>query len=63
MNENEIVKCEFANCDNVATTNSWKQPKSYPNPNGVGTIVPNKILINSCSVCDLWNDIRLYGSD
>ena len=63
MNENEIVKCEFANCDNVATTNSWKQPKSYHNPNGVGTIVPNKILINSCSVCDLWNDIRLYGSD
>ena len=63
MNENEIVKCEFANCDNVATTNSWKQPKSYPNPNGIGTIVPNKILINSCSVCDLWNDIRLYGSD
>jgi len=63
MNENEIVKCEFANCDNVATTNSWKQPKPYPAPDGLGTIIPNKILINSCSVCDLWNDIRLYGSD
>ena len=61
MNEN--VKCEFANCDEVATTVSWKYPNPYPNPNGIGMIVPQRILINSCNSCDLWNDIRLYGSD
>jgi hypothetical protein len=61
--KNEIVKCEFAGCENEATTNAYFQPKSYPNPNGVGTIVPNKIIINSCSPCELWSDIRLYGSD
>jgi hypothetical protein len=60
---NEIVKCEYGSCENEATTISWKQPARYPNPNGTGEIVPNKILINTCYPCDLWIDLREYGTD
>jgi hypothetical protein len=60
---NEIVKCEYGSCENEATTVSWKQPARYPNPNGTGEIVPHKVLIKTCYPCDLWIDLREYGTD
>jgi len=60
---NEIVKCEYGSCENEATTVSWKQPARYPNPNGTGEIVPNKVLIKTCYACDLWIDLREYGTN
>lgn len=62
-NKMENVKCEYGNCENVATTKSFKQPASYPSPDGVGMVVPNKVLINTCYACDLWIDLRRYGTN
>ena len=60
---NQIVKCQYGNCENEATTKSLLQPARYPNPNGIGEIIPNKVLINTCYPCDLWIDLREFGTD
>lgn len=59
----EIIKCEYGTCENEATTKSWKQPPTYPSPDGLAVIVPAKVLINTCYACDLWIDLRRYGTN
>ncbi len=61
-NKMENKKCEYGTCENEATTISWKQPARIKTDKGY-EIVPPKVIINTCYACDLWIDLREYGTN